>query len=126
MLRLPRPDLVCNCSHELELLPHILMAKRIALGMACEPTLRRHSELIERLLSTLSSPLRYKIRRLLDPLDHVLLLLELGKLGRYDSEDHVLILGKMLQRLESACSGSIVLEIESVAIQGLCGISRQT
>lgn len=85
--------------------------------MSRESTLGADSNLLQRLLLSLSSARSHKLSGLVNPLLHLLLILELAQLGRDDTYDDVLVFGQELERLESAGTLRVVLEVECVDVE---------
>ena len=85
--------------------------------MSTETALGTNSHSLKCLLLTLAHALSNPVRRAQDSLLHLLLVLQLGKLGADNADDDVLVLGEELQRLEAAGTLGVVLEVESVHVQ---------
>lgn len=85
--------------------------------MGTETTLRADSDLLQRLLLSLASTLCHKLGRLVDPCLHLLLVLQLTKLGRDDANHDVAVFGQELKRLKATRALGVVLEVEGVDLQ---------
>lgn len=87
--------------------------------MGTKPTLRAHTNPLERLLGRLTTPLGHPLGGAQHALLHLLLVLELRELGADDADDDVLVLGEVLQGLEAAGALGVVFEVEGVDVEGL-------
>ena len=67
--------------------------------MTREPALRRDGQLLERLLARDAVALGDKVGSLVDPLHELFLLLQLGELGRDETENDDLVLRQVGERL---------------------------
>lgn len=67
----------------------------------------------------LTGSLGNEIGSLVDASNHIILVLELGELGGDDTEDDILVLWELGERLETAGTGSVVFEVVSVYVQVL-------
>jgi hypothetical protein len=117
VLRLAGPDLISNSPDKLQLLAHILVLERVTLGVRSKTTLRRNTHTLQSLLSRLPTALGNEISSLVHSLYHLLLVLQLRELASNNTQDNILVLGQMLQRLETSCARGIVLEVISIHIQ---------
>lgn len=91
--------------------------------MAGKSALRADTNALESFFSALAVALGNKVGGLVHPVDHFLLVLELGELGGDHTEDYVLVLGEVLQGLEAAGTGSVVFEVVGVDVQVLREVS---
>lgn len=124
--RLPRPNLIRDRPDKLQLLPHILVPQRVTFCMASEATLRRNGQPLQRLLPTLLAAFSDVVGGFVDAVDHLLLVLELGKFGGHDADDDVLVVGEVLEGLEAAGARGVVFEVVAGATGQYCvdGCSR--
>lgn len=118
-LCLTTPDIVGNLPDKLQLLAHVLVTERVALGVTGESTLWRDTNTLEGVLSALVVALSDEVGSLVDAINHGLLVLELGELRGDDAEDDVLVLGEVLKGLEAASAGGVVLEVVGVDVEVL-------
>jgi hypothetical protein len=89
-----------NRSHKPKSSPtHIVKVDRVALRVTREPALRRDGQLLERLLARDAVALGDEVGGLVDPLHELLLLLQLGELGRDETENDNLVLRQVGERL---------------------------
>jgi hypothetical protein len=84
-----------------------------------EPALRTDAALLDSVLARLSRALCDPISGLVDTSDHLVLVLELGELRCDDTEDDVLVLGQVGERLEATGTGCVVFEVVGVDVQVL-------
>ena len=92
--------------------------------MSAEPALRTDADLLQCLITGLSSPFRHKFGSAVDAPFHRLLVLQLRELRADDTNDDVLILGQVLERLEAACPFRVVLQVEGVDVKVLEKLAR--
>jgi hypothetical protein len=87
--------------------------------MSAKATLRADADALQRLLTRLTTARGNKVRRLVDPLLHRLLILQLAELGANHTDHDVLVLGQKLERLEAAGALGVVLKVKSVDVEVL-------
>lgn len=85
--------------------------------MACKATLRGNTNSVQRLLLGLSGTLRDQLRCLVHPPLHLLLVLQLGELAGEQTQNDVLALGEVLERLKATSTGSVVFQVVGVNVQ---------
>src|SRR5687767_5558653 len=113
------PNLIRNRPDQRQLLLLLLLIQRIPALMRTKPTLRAHTNPLERLLRSLTTALSHPLRRADHPLLHVLLVLQLRELSADDADDDVLVLGEVLEGLKTAGALGVVFEVEGVDVEGL-------
>ena len=74
---LSRPELVCDTSHELELLLHVFVSQCIAFSVTCKTALRAYTELLKCVFLRLTGTLCNEIGCLVDASNHLILVLQL-------------------------------------------------
>jgi len=104
---LSRPSLIGDFTDKLQLLHHIIVAKQIPVLMAREATLRAHTQPLECILLTFAAIGRNVLGCLLDSLLHLFLVLQLRELAGDDTQDHVLVLGQLLERLKASSTRGV-------------------
>lgn len=95
------------------------MVDGIALTVTGKPTLRANTNLLQSLLSSDTVALGDELSGLVHPLLHLLLVLQLGELAGHHSQDHVLVFGELLERLEASSARGVVLEVVGVDVEFL-------
>lgn len=85
--------------------------------MTGKSTLGRYTDLLERIFPRLACSLSNEVGSLVDAGNHLFLVLELREFGGDDTEDHVLVLGEVGKRLETASAGGVVLEVVCVYVK---------
>jgi hypothetical protein len=118
-LRLAGPDGIGNTPDELQLLPHILVTQGITFGVGCKSALWADAALLDGIFARLTGTLRNVIGCLIDPGDHLILVLKLGELGSDDTKDDVLVLGKMRQRLETSSAWCVEFQVVRIDVEVL-------
>lgn len=93
------------------------MINGIALAVTGKSALRTNPNLLQGLLDGSAVTLRNELGRVEHPLLHLLLVLQLGELAGHHSQDHVLVLGQFLERLEASGTGGVVLEVVGVNVE---------
>lgn len=87
--------------------------------MRCETTLWADTALLKSIFVRLTSALRNPVGCLVDASDHLVLVLELGELGCDDTENHVLVLGKVRKWLETTGTRRVVFKVVCVNVEVL-------
>ena len=87
--------------------------------MRTESALGTDPDPLEGLLTSLSRPLRHKLGGLVDLLLRGLLVFQLPQFGADTPNNHVLVLGQELERLEPAGALGVVFQIERVDVEVL-------
>ena len=87
--------------------------------MRRKPTLRAHTDRVQGLFSCLSASLGNEISGLIDPRNHLILVLEFGKFGGYNAKDDVLVLWEVGEGLETASTGCVIFEVVRVDLEVL-------
>lgn len=95
------------------------MVNGVALTVTGKTTLRANTKLVQGLLGGDTVTLCDELGCLVDALLHLLLVLQLRELAGHHTQDHVLVLGEFLQRLEASSTGSVVLKVVSVDVKFL-------
>lgn len=85
--------------------------------MRTEATLGADRHPLERLLPGLTRSLRNPAHSLLHPSLQLLLAFQLPQLRAHNTQNDVLVLGKVLQGLETAGALGVVLEVEGVDVE---------
>lgn len=85
--------------------------------MTSETALRRYAQALERLRSRLIRSLRHVVGRLLDAVDHDLLVLKLSVLGSDGTDHDVLVQREVLERLEASRPLVVVLQVKGVDVE---------
>ena len=87
--------------------------------MTCKPTLRAHTQSLQRFLSSLIVTLRYEISSLIHPLLHRLQVFHFREFASNNTEYDVLVRRQAFQWFEASCSRGIVLEVVCIHVHFL-------
>ena len=93
------------------------MVNGVALSVTGKTTLRANTQLVQSLLRGDTVTLCDELGSLVDALLRLLLVLQLRELASHHTQDHVLVLGEFLQRLEASSTSSVVLKVVSVDVK---------
>lgn len=107
--RLPRPYLICDPPHQLQLAHHVLVPDEVPAAVARKPALWTDTQPVERLLSP-----AHDLRRLVHAPLHRLELLHLRELARHEPEHDALVGRQVRERSEPACPRRVVLKVVRV------------